>query len=130
MQDEVPMGVLDGRTDGLEKPETGGNRQTAIGAVCRDGLAGHQFHNKVALAIGDTAIDHVDDVGLIQQRQDAPFGNEAPLGFGGKESSANQLDGHFALELAVIATGAVDDTHSPFAYLLDQPVWPEALTGP
>jgi hypothetical protein len=113
-------GVLDGFA-GLDE-----QLQPLLGAVVvtvaevGDGLAGDVFHHEVRPAgVGGAGVVDGGDVGVTQQRQGLAFRLEAGDHLPRVHTQLDELDGDDAAD-GMALLGLVDQTHAPFADLLDE----------
>ena len=79
------------------------------------------------MVLPDASIDHADDVGMVEQGENASLGNESALSLGSEQPAGHQLDGDFTLELAVVTPGAVDDAHAALADARQKPIGSNGL---
>src|SRR5690606_9147752 len=70
--------------------------------------------------VGDTAIDQMGDIRMVEIGQDLPLGAEAPDHLGRIPAGPDQLDRYALLELAIDALGTPDRAHATAPDFLDQ----------
>ena len=92
-------------------------------AVGGDGHSIHVLHDEEGeLPIGDTTVEELRDVRVIQRREDLSFGDEAPVELVGVGAASQQLDRDPASILAIGAFSQVDDAHSAAPELAQQTI--------
>ena len=92
MDDEVLMGVLDGRAHLAEEHEPRLESERALVAVGVEGNAEDALHHDVGQALlGRPAVEQPRDVGMIECRQDAPLLEESLQQRGRRGSGARTI---------------------------------------
>ena len=95
-----------------------------------DVFAMHELQHHVGLVqVGDSRVEQLRDARPAQAREDRPFASEALLCGGVEEAVAQQLDGRFALEPAIVSTGSPHTAHAAFADQVDQGPGAESVAG-
>ena len=126
VDDEVLMGVLDGRAHLAEQHEPWLERERPRLAVGVEGNALDALHHDVGHAIlGGPAVQQPRDVGMIQGRQDAPLLEEPLHQRAARRSAAHDLDRHLLLEGGIGALREVHHGHPALSQLPDDPVGPD-----
>lgn len=125
MDDQVLMGVPDGSAD-LQK-QTENLLHRAARGVGSDLDAVDELHGqKLGAVAGSSAIEEARDSGMFQPRQNLPLPGKQCL----PAKAGDGLQGHLFVEGAVVAGGEVDGAHTALAQFADDPVGPDARSGP
>ena len=100
-------------------------------AVAGDGHSIHVLHDEEGeLPIGDSAIEKLRDVRMIQRGEDLSFGDEAPVELLGIGLLSQQLDRDPLAILAIGAFSQVDDAHSAAPELASETIGTDLLLDP
>ncbi len=124
MDDQVLMGILDGRAHLAKELESCGRVELAGFAEVRDVLTLHVLHREVRQAVaGRAAVQQAGNVGMLQARQDLSFVAKAADDRVGVHPATQHFDRDAPLKRIVIADRQKDGAHAATSDLANQAVW-------
>lgn len=130
MHDEVLMCVVYRTTNDLEETETLLDRESFPVAVLRDRQPPYVLHHEVRHAcVADPAIHQTGNAGMLEAREDLPFGPEPLEQIGRHEARTHQLDRNRLHVLSIGALGAIDHAHPAPTDQLDQAIVSDGRAG-
>lgn len=127
VNDQLLVSGMNGGTNLAKEMEARGGIEGAAGI--EQGLAVEPLHDEVAAAIGDAAVQELDDVRVRESGQDLAFAEEHAFGIAGGEGSGDHFERDFLIEFTVIAAGAVDDAHAALGDAAGDAVGAKAFAG-
>ena len=120
MNDSLLMGVLHGLANIDEQLQPLTRAQPGLVAVLRDRHPADQLHHEVrAAGFGRTGIQHPGNIRMVHHRQGLPLGLEPGDHLLGVHARLDDLQRDAAADRLGLL-GDKDDSHSPFANLLQQ----------
>jgi hypothetical protein len=129
VHDQVGVRVRDGRQHVEEQAQAGLDSQPPLVAVAVDRPAFHVLEHQIRLAAAQTRIDEACDVGVVQQRKEAPLAPEPLLTAAPHERDVQELDRRTSCEAAVAAFAQPHAAHPALPDRRDQPVGADRLPG-
>ena len=129
VDDQVGVGMADGRADLLEHPQAGVQRGVVLTAIVGDRDTVDVLQGEVGQAVvTDAGVQQAGDVGVGEAGQDLPLAAEAPPQLAVGQARAQQLQCDLALVQTVGARGQPDLAHAAFAQQVLQPVGPHCAS--